>query len=1085
MKIKIKNNNQQIFKRLYEGESNAEQTLAQQDPFEATAEHQYILQRKREALPVNIIAPQDFTLPIKLPTPPEDINNIMSSYQNNKARKTKNIGGVMQDPIQTFNNADACCRDAFGNFFSKKIKFEKDENKRKENKLLISKADESYNYNDFPVLNESATTVGLTIGTGIGSILLEIISAGVGATAGLAATVGAQVAALGGSAFMIGYWGEELFGNVEGGGISNDKVAAHLNAESQQMLKVEPADPQKYTDIVEAISTYVKDIMESCVDVANILVPNEAPKLDELSKFIGNFMGTLSKNAEEFIEAHSKQIEEEKELARQKRENDAIRKQNRAESSKDFIKTVMKITSKMGPFAIKTAYEIVEYYDNANANNRFKLENAVENADDNNKWRDLFNTYNKLRKAENKTQDNDEESNNVGESLHISQSNSINEADLENGEMTNIENAQHDSVNNKKLKINASNIYDKLLIEFESRFKEVFSKIDRKSLPKYEETKEQMKALIDSADKSINAKIEQIAKVQTGETSATGGLGQAAKTFLLGHPLESNNLKEVWSRHLADLNMRMTNRLNQMTDYTNKTRTLGWTLYVCRTVVPKVLARMLTYRYIYAILSNEGFFSYDSAAIEEDKKAFQQDKDIYVNLPKTLLISILNDQGKEYTYKNEGILVADEVNGGWKLLPDNFMSYAFFLIGKLSDKKGNNSIWVKCAEFLANIKNFVKEQDQVNQMLNLIANTIPEEYKEAVFSKCSDEKLKELQELFKMPDDIIAVKQDIYNTYQLLLNQSKNLPTDQKKLINIKKTLDLISIHPKHIYDAYLQNKDNVDKLIQEVNNNEKPNVKDELIKIFGDNINTEDIKDNDYTNINEENIRILLPDDQNNDFYSYILNMFPLQGNIIWDENGKAMSNFKGETVKHACKVVADLLPLEFSGLLAYALEEDINEEKTNKELFEQCKILSLPLYEYYIINNDNAPDEIKAAIKEPFDNIYNNIAAKYKEITKESNYSLELSEDIFKNFITALHTNQIDKIGEYKIIANPTKEIKDPKQQLKDFEGNAEEYNKIIDDMYTTIIEAIKTDKNNYDLLRNCIIAADEVLKESQQTK
>jgi len=54
----------------------------------------------------------------------------------------------------------------------------------------------------------------------------------------------------------------------------------------------------------------------------------------------------------------------------------------------------------------------------------------------------------------------------------------------------------------------------------------------------------------------------------------------------MGHPLESNNLREVWSRHLADLNTRMTNRLSIMTNYKDKTRTLGWIWQVCRTKVP-------------------------------------------------------------------------------------------------------------------------------------------------------------------------------------------------------------------------------------------------------------------------------------------------------------------------------------------------------------------------------------------------------------------------------------------------------------------------------------------------------------------
>ena len=107
-----------------------------------------------------------------------------------------------------------------------------------------------------------------------------------------------------------------------------------------------------------------------------------------------------------------------------------------------------------------------------------------------------------------------------------------------------------------------------------------------------------MQDLIDEANKSINSKIEQITKVQNGETSGTGGLGQAAKVFLMGHPLEANNLREVWSRHLADLNGRMNKRLRQMQDAQNEERTLGWTKRFCKIVVPDLLARLLCYRYI-------------------------------------------------------------------------------------------------------------------------------------------------------------------------------------------------------------------------------------------------------------------------------------------------------------------------------------------------------------------------------------------------------------------------------------------------------------------------------------------------------
>ena len=212
MKIKIKNYNNQN-NILNESEDKKPSAF---DMFEANVQYQYILQRKKEALPVSIVFPMGFDKPLRLPTPPEDISNIMASYQNNKARKTKNIGGVMQDPIQTFNMADACCRDAFGNF--SEISFEADAEKRKLNRSDIidnNKSNESYNYEEFPVLNEAAVGAGLGAGLVLGNLASMGVQAGIGFTAGLAATVGANIALIGTGAYLTGYYGEELFGNVD------------------------------------------------------------------------------------------------------------------------------------------------------------------------------------------------------------------------------------------------------------------------------------------------------------------------------------------------------------------------------------------------------------------------------------------------------------------------------------------------------------------------------------------------------------------------------------------------------------------------------------------------------------------------------------------------------------------------------------------------------------------------------------------------------------------------------------------------------------------------------------------------------
>lgn len=1049
MKIKIKDN--QTVSKLNE-DNNVQQgaqeaqTNSTFNAFEADAEYQYIIQRKKEALPVNIVLPQKFDLPVKLPTPPEDISNIMSSYQNNKARKTKNIGGVMQDPIQTYNHADACCRDAFGNFFGQAIKLQDNEKQQKLSKSYIHKSNESYNYDEFPVLNESAAATGVKIGTGIGSILGDVVAGTVGATAGLAATVGVQVAALGGAAYMLGYWGEEMFGNIESGGISNDKVAAHLNAKSQNMIKPTPSDPQKYTDIVEAIGVYVKDIMEACSDVAGVVNPEGAAKLDETAKFISGFMNTISKKANDFIETHSKELEDQKKLAQEKRENDLEKRANRSDKVSEFIKTSQNAWAEQakgdeGLKELVLLQKIQGAYESAvkSSNNKaIDLKNAL----DENGWKGLKDKYNELYPSKHV---NASATMNVnGERLNEE------EGDTEAAELTNIKNEEHTA--KAKTIIDAEKVYKSLLQEFELKFKEAFPKnIDGKKLPKYEETKEQMKALIDAADKSINSKIEQITKVQSGETSATGGLGQAAKTFLLGHPLESNNLREVWSRHLGDLNMRMTNRLQQMTDTNNKTRTLGWTIQVCRTVVPEILARMLTYRYIYAMLSNQGFFNYDTKTMEEDKKAFQNDKDVYINLPKSKLIWILNNQCLDYTSNNQQILTADPTNGGWTLSSSNNMSYAFFLVSKLYGSEGNISTCAKLGQFLSDIKSYVDEKDQVNQFLGTIMNALPNSSKN-LLNDSDPAKFEQLANLFKMSDDIRNIKGEILATYQALTSQK--VPTDHDKLVNIAKTLDLISKNPRNIYTAYIKNRGAIDELIEkvqaksEITDELKKEIKNKIVDFFGESVDESAIKDKNYNDVTAESIQKLLPGNQANDYYSSILYMYPLQGLCIWDDEGKFMSHLSADGVKQVCKVVKDLLSLEFSGLLAYGLDEANKDRKNNNEqdiinafktIKDTCKNLQDINDAFNIIENSNdysEDNQIYNEIKKLYDDKFEIVKSQIvNEFNKNTGKKLNIDSILNQDFIDAII--KFNGKFEYRVIADELKDII--------FENNGKPFNEL----------------------------------------
>ena len=1083
MKIRIKEKQLKQLNESYliedDGSIATEQKPEAFDEFTADAKYQYIMQRKKEALPVSIVLPNIFDLPIKLPNPPEDISNIMSSYQVNKARKTQNIGGVMQDPIQTYNNADACCKDAFGNFAQ--IKFEVDEKQRKVNQSYINKSNESYNYNGFPVLNESPAMIGFATGQTVGNIAGSVITAGGAGVAGLATGVGLQAAAICAGLYGIGYFGEEIFGNVEGGGGTNDKAVAHLNDARQKMLTPTPSNPQQYGDIVEAITEYVKNIMEACTDVASLLTSEGAQKMDELTTFVNGLMSTTSKKAKEYIESHSKQIEEQKELERQKREAKYQSDSIKSDKVKNFIKTAQSaMTASSTDFGndlkllekINTAYE-----KNINKQNGVDLETALEDG-----WDALKKKYLELFP----------EKQAASESIENSYNNNLNEEDTQNQEpsMGGISNGNSDS--SKKLVIKANEIYNPLLQEFEKRFREdIFSKIDAKSLPMYEETKQQMQDLIDAADKSINNKIEQITKVQNGESSATGGLGQAAKVFLMGHPLESNNLREVWSRHLVDLKSRMTNRLTQMTDYKNKTRTLGWTWQVCRTVMPKILARMLTYRYIYAILSNKGFFSYDTETMKQDEQAFNNDKDIYVNLAKSKLIWLLN-QSIDYTAKGEKILIEDETNGGWRISDDN-LAYAFFLVSRLSGAKGNEGATIKTAEFLSNIKSYVKEEDQVNKLLIVVKNCMSSANQKLLNSQNPNE-FNQLADVFRMPDDIKNLKDEILQTYNDLKQKSADIPNDRDQLVNIAKTIDLVYKHPQKIYVKYIENKGVIDQLndkLKTADENTKKEIKNKLLDFFGDIIDENDIKDNNYNDVDKKQIESLFPtNNAKDDYYSAILYLYPtsLNNNSVWDDKGGILKTMSPEGITQVCKVTKAMVPFMLSGILAYIIDADNKDkeetstlENSINEIRELCNTYNKTLLTIEEIKNivgtkNPGIEVLKTNMENDLKVVKEQLVAQYSSVNKTNNAPYAFDDSIFNDkFDNFVKTILLFKDGDDKLIDGIKGSLKEQPVKKLSTDENIKDVQKF---------EEVDTELQNK-MLNNIAETIDRIVKNNQSYK
>ena len=1092
MKIRIKNNNGNIVNnKLFEldnpiKQENGDQQQSDFDAMSADTQYMYMQEKKKERLPIDIIVSDSLGKNLNIPNVPEDINNIMSSYQTNKARKTENIGGVMVDPIKTYDHAEDICETTFGKYFgdSKKISLSLDKKDH---------ANESLSFNN---LNEEITTagqLGVAVGDAVGQGGAALINFTAGATAMTLAHIAAPLAAIGLGAYGLGYVGQLVAGDTTGTGVENDKTVKALIDERKKMLEPSTKMPMDYGNIIDALDQYINNILESMENIAKAIGAKDFSS--EVSDFVSHFLITETKEVDNFIQANSAFFKKQRnELESLRRAQDATELNNK-QRALDFLN---QLTTAMGKSSVSPAAlgEIVKYYSD-NVDNRIGIEMA--DALKTKGYEAVINIYNN-RKTITKS------ALNAGYEVKYNDFSKLNEAE------------ENNTIERKP--IDLSGIYKKLLIELKSKIKESFKNIDSKNLSGLEDAKKQMTDMITAADNEIKRKIELITKSPTSQNyGKETGLGEKAIQFLAGHPIEAENLQGVWSRHLADLNNRMSQRIHQMTDFENEERTLGWTRLLCVSVFPDLLARLMTYRYGYALLSNANIYQYDTPQMEQDKKSYENVKDLYIGAERTKLLWLLEKYSGDYTNNGQSIVIKNEADGGYQL-NSNYLAYGSFLILNLGNKINNinrNLISAinQVGYALANIeKAYPDSGERLEKFLDIVFNNLSENNQKKLLGTVngeakSTEELKndfdEVAARFKLSDDIIKVKPTIIETFKRITEQYK---ADADKIINnvsesedddiakrIGLSFQIIFKDPTGIYNAYIKHKSDVDAIISkykeaflegtdeaEISEKLLEEMRNDIYEYFGEDA-FEDIE-MPKTNIYNETIQKMFSTDGNQDYYAYILSWFGKEGINKIDK----INTHSAEGIQKVCTIVSDIINLALSGILSLGVEIDKGDEEkenTQNNLFEQCKTLSLPLYEYYIINNDNAPDEIKAAIKEPFDNIYNNIVAKYKDITKDSNYSLELSEDIFKNFITALHTDQMDKICEYKIIANPAKEIKDPKQQLKDFEGNTEEYNKIIDDMYTTIIETIKTDKNNYDLLRNCIIAAEEILKESQPAK
>lgn len=1044
MKIKLKNNKFGVLNEdsSINGQQNTQTSKQNQESeanksFKEYRKKQYVQDQKIESLPVNIAVPDKLFRRLNVPNAPEDINNLMSTKQVNKARKTRDFKKLgIQDPIATYNHAEDECQKAFGNFFTQdSIKFSDSSKERKfgktsgtTGKVYNESLNENNNLNE--VTGASAFVAGAEAGTAVGKLAALGIDFCAGGLLGLTSGVAVPIGTLAVAAYGTAYTLEQVFGNATISGAANDKQAAHLTDERSDTMNAPTSRmPMEYGNVVEALDSYIENTLESVRELVVAITPANESKVDEIDKYVMGLKGAAVKAADQFMENNSQRIKDQLEAAEKKRASRVDKEKNRLEDIKAFSDALEKAFQTSSQTINKQSFKIYGtikrfFVNNVSNSKGFELmELANEECKDFQKY---IVKYNELVKKKDDNQEDDEiEQTPINTSATYNSSESpLYEADA---------NMQTGKEGKPLIDLNA--MYENVSSELIAKFKAAFSGFKSEEMKNYNSTKEQMQALIDAADKSINNKIEQITKVQNGESSATGGIGQAAKVFLMGHPLEANNLREVWSRHLVDLKSRMSNRLSQMTDSTNSERTFGWTLKFCRVTIPAILSRMLVYRYAYAILSNEGIYNYNEDMLKHDIETADKLVDTFVQDDTFKLVWLLNTYGKDYTNNDQSIISAE--NGEYKLTSETYFAYVIFLILKLiRNSKGitNNAELVNTYANVANTIANANPQD-ARAVIGVIYGMMPDKSKQ-LLSDNSEESIDALAALFTMDDDIKGVKEIIENTYKTITtninSQLQNL--DEDKAYRICQSLKIISENPENIYTIYVKHKQEILRLVDKYNQlspeqKEEKQILEKRVKDIFKNINFRvEIKKEDCK-IEVVKQAFAIPANNKTDYYSYILSLYGKKNlNTIKDTKGSASQTPKGIT--RVCEITSALIELALCGILVSTeqVEEkqiDIDEISVTK-LYKDVKTNVIKYLvdsqQNYKIDNMSEQNEViyNEYIKE-LNNLYKNIKSvantKYAEYISKSKYvfadNIFEKDDEFKQLVNDIYeSNDLNSI-------------------------------------------------------------------------
>ena len=849
MKIRVKKQNQALFENTPatqqpSGQPDTPQVVSD-DPaivesMTELAKGEYLLDKKKLYMNIQMQLPSAFAGPIDLPDAPLDLYNLM---QDINTEKFQNVKDVLKDPKKTFDAAPDIAYKAFGDFTGelnfnlkpeKKEKADistppigkddnatdnqqsanaaptpkKDDDQEEADKLEQAMQDEStedtstgtvadslvYNYNN--PLNESIFGAGAFLGKCFTGVTAGALSG----TAGFLSNAAGGIAAL----FGLGYVGQKAFGDVTGnGGIEDDRVlTAGARATSNKGGKGGYAG----ADVIGAIDWYLKNIGQS-INVVLGRITNAKNGVN-IVKDINTFATKTDEEVHTYLKAND-------EIIRKTRENnEQIIKAERDSAFKDLKQTALNKLTILG-FSVQKANssseisEVEELYQKVC---NFKLKDQEKLTKIANLTGTTLTVENVKKIVTGKN-----------ESINISGVKQLNEEE---------DNFSGDTVNLTKPDVDFDAYYRKIYEHFSNIMVDLFPARAPEDLPGIKAAKEEMNKLKEEAKREITTKIEQVCRVANSGSSNfanNSGMGTKIASFISKHPMKAATLTNLWARHEVDLETRIEMRIEQMTNYGDTTHIMGWAANVCQTVVPEVIARMLTYRYALQLLKNNNVYSYTSLQEQQFNKDWEnEDQDAFINNIKTKIKYLLANYGKVLSDDgNTAIATINEKNEF--ALTGVAIPYTIFLlfnIVKGKNRKFEDSIIGTSGLLINNAAG--KENLFIDAFINILtlnkqSNLIFEFNKVEELIKLFDISRKNFEHIKKSYTTITQLAEankqtlnsdNITNTISLLYStNSTNVPWIKSYIENKDEWTNIINEYLKDTTNA--ENKSKVKKLIK------------------------------------------------------------------------------------------------------------------------------------------------------------------------------------------------------------------------------------------------------------------------------